>query len=224
MLIILVVLSVIVFTSACSNSAEDIGYWEFDEGTGGVATDSSPNSNDGEIHNATWVSGVSGSALHFDGTDYSYVEVPDRAELTPAKRLTIEAWIKPESYPQEYIAILYKADSQLREHFAERSYTLWANSDGGIHFTWTPEGGESQEAFETDDGLIPTGAWSHIKVELNTEEGKVRIFISDEKVLEDNCTKGSIQVGDSPLRIGGMFRSEVNQAGFAGSIDGVRIY
>ena len=221
-----IILSLIVLASpiACSKSRGNIGYWRFNEGSGVIATDSSSHKNNGEAHNATWASGAKGSALCFNGTDDSYVEVPNKAELTPTTRLTIDVWIKPASYPQEYIAILYKGDLQQTECFGERSYSLWASARGEIHFTWTPAGEECQIACQTEGGLIPTGEWSHVRVDLNTEKEMVRIFVNGRKVLEDDCPQKPMKVGDSPLRIGGMLRSEVNQSGFSGCIDEVRIY
>ena len=52
-----------------------MGMWLFDEGKGKVATDSSGNGNDGEIHDAEWVDGKFGKALSFDGVG-NWVEVP----------------------------------------------------------------------------------------------------------------------------------------------------
>ena len=52
-----------------------MGMWLFDEGKGGVATDSSKQGNDGEIHGAKWVDGKFGKALEFDGAN-NWVEVP----------------------------------------------------------------------------------------------------------------------------------------------------
>ena len=50
--------------------------------------------------------------------------------------------------------------------------------------------------------LIPIGEWSHVKVDLNAEEGKVRIFVNGEQVLEKDCPQKPMEAGDSPLRIG----------------------
>ena len=200
------------------------GDWRFEEGSGVTAHDSSPYDNDGEVHNASWVSGVVGRALHFHGTDDSYVEVPNRPELSPTKRLVIEVWIKPESYPKQYTAIVYKGDLQQTGCYGERSYSLWARSDGGLHFTSTPEGETCERTYSTASGLIPTGQWSHVKVDLNAESGKVLVFVNEIQVLVGSYPVKPIRTGDSPLRLGGMFRSSSSQAGFSGSIDGVAIY
>lgn len=84
-------------TSSCGPAAE----WRFDENTGTTAYDMSGNNNSGILGagNATfrpsWVSGKSGSALKFNGTN-QYVEVADNASLRPgAGNWTMSAWVKP---------------------------------------------------------------------------------------------------------------------------------
>lgn len=68
----------------------------FDEGTGTIVYDSSGRDNDGTVYGATWTdAGISGKALLFDGNDY--IQVPDSPELNPQNRITITAWILPES-------------------------------------------------------------------------------------------------------------------------------
>ena len=70
-----------------------VACWHFDENTGTTVYDSSSNNNDGTIYGATWTTGISGSALSFDGTD-DYVEVTDDPSLNPVNMITIEAWVK----------------------------------------------------------------------------------------------------------------------------------
>ena len=51
-----------------------IAEWRFDEGSGNIMKDSSSNGNDGTVHGAAFVDGISGYALNFDGID-DYVNV-----------------------------------------------------------------------------------------------------------------------------------------------------
>ena len=75
-----------------------VAHWQFDEGSGTTAADSSGNSNDGTLNgNPQWVAGKIGGALDFDGS-YGYVNVPDDSSLdfldgsTPT--FTVEFWFK----------------------------------------------------------------------------------------------------------------------------------
>jgi hypothetical protein len=75
-------------------SAEIMGHWKLDEGSGDTVADISGNDNHGTIENAVWGKGKSGAALEFNGTD-ARVLVPDSPSLHPATgEITIGAWVK----------------------------------------------------------------------------------------------------------------------------------
>jgi len=68
------------FFQTCS--AELVGYWSFDEGSGEMAKDGSGNGNDGSLENGTeWTAGKFGDAVQFDGTD-DYVDVGNAGNLS----------------------------------------------------------------------------------------------------------------------------------------------
>lgn len=69
-----------------------VGYWSFDEGTGSTAHDDSGNGNDGMINGATWIEGVLGKALDFDGNS-DYVSFSSSVLDTPP--FSVCAWVKP---------------------------------------------------------------------------------------------------------------------------------
>ena len=78
-----------------------VGYWNFDEGSGTMAADSSGNSKTGTLLAApggalpTWIGdGVSGGALHFGGT--GYVEMADTASAYDfgAGGFSVSAWVR----------------------------------------------------------------------------------------------------------------------------------
>ena len=62
------------FTYTYSPPFNPRGYWLMDEGSGSVIYDETENDNDGTISGASWVDGISGSGLDFDGSN-DYVEV-----------------------------------------------------------------------------------------------------------------------------------------------------
>jgi hypothetical protein len=68
-----------------------VAFWNFDEGEGGTAKDSSENKLDGELTGGpNWVDGKVAKALEFDGSD-DYVEVSD---ISTPPILTFACWFK----------------------------------------------------------------------------------------------------------------------------------
>ncbi|HEY6866003.1 MAG TPA: LamG domain-containing protein, partial [Candidatus Eisenbacteria bacterium] len=71
-----------------------VGWWPMDEGTGTIAHDLAQGLNAGLFNGPTWVTGVEGGALSFDGAnDYAQVPADSRLDITSA--ITIAAWIRP---------------------------------------------------------------------------------------------------------------------------------
>ncbi|MFX0208519.1 MAG: LamG-like jellyroll fold domain-containing protein [Candidatus Hodarchaeota archaeon] len=81
--------------STCLITTEEglVGYWNFDEGSGNTAYDSSENNNNGTIYGANWTTGISGAALEFDGVD-DYIIIPN-TDILLQLPLTITAYVKP---------------------------------------------------------------------------------------------------------------------------------
>lgn len=86
-----------------------IGVWHFDEGTGGIAFDSSGRENHGTINGAQWTTGVNSSGLFLGGID-DYVSVVDSESFDITEQISIESWIKPQNntggYSGEIIGVL----------------------------------------------------------------------------------------------------------------------
>ena len=73
---------IMVLGTAGSASADLIGYWKLDEGSGSIAYDSGIAANDGTLHGGPqWVSGMIGGALEFDGSD-DYIDCGNDPSLS----------------------------------------------------------------------------------------------------------------------------------------------
>ncbi len=116
-----------------------VAYWKFDEGTGTIAYDTTPNNNDGTLGGdgvgsdiPGWTTGKLGNALDFDGSD-DYVLVSDSDSLDVEDGLIIETWIYPHAFYGNGLSsgnpILAKWQTGLRSQ-----YQLAAYSGGGIVF------------------------------------------------------------------------------------------
>ncbi len=72
---------------------EMVAWWKFDETSGTVAKDSWWNQLHGTINGATWVQGIKGNALSFDGAS-SYVNMGNNIFLKPSGAFTYSVWFK----------------------------------------------------------------------------------------------------------------------------------
>jgi len=84
-----------------------VAYWKFDEGNGTIAYDSSGNGNNGTIYGANWTTGITGSALDFDGID-DYIEILDSASLNITEEITLCTWVKLDSIAVDPPVIIEK--------------------------------------------------------------------------------------------------------------------
>ena len=107
-------------------------YLPFDEGNGDTVEDKSGNGNNGVIQGgASWVDGVSGMALEFNGED-SFVEVQDDDSLNPAAG-TVTFWVKPQ----------------------EQNETEWGSC--GIMDKWE-QAGSNYKGYLIQAGAVPASA------------------------------------------------------------------
>jgi hypothetical protein len=84
------------FTTIDINSGLS-GWWEFEEGSGGTAYDSSGNGNDGIlVGQPDWVAGAIGGGVDCNGTG-DYISIPSIAALE-GSNVTIAAWINGDNF------------------------------------------------------------------------------------------------------------------------------
>ena len=86
-------LALFLATTVCAQTESGmISCWSFDEGDGNFAMDSI-NCNDGIVYGASWVPGIAGTALSFDGVD-DYVFVDHDNSLITTE-MSFELWVNP---------------------------------------------------------------------------------------------------------------------------------
>src|SRR3989344_7117303 len=113
-LFVVLSLSVVAWAVLTSTVHADIGtsllsYWNFDEGSGTIAADSSGNGYTGTLQNGpTWTTGRINQALNFDGSN-DVVSVSNALDI-PALPFTIAVWVNPTNY-NSWREIFSKRDS-----------------------------------------------------------------------------------------------------------------
>jgi len=168
-----------------------VGHWRFDEGTGTVASDSSGNGNTGSLMNGPqWVSGISGMALSFDGSDDS-VPIPHSSSLDiSGDQMSIEYWMKPTvdlPISGVYMDIFDKGDS----------YVGQVLPNGKIVFA-LPISPNSRDIYSTTD-FWSSGKWYHLAFTYDGNE--MRLYVNG--VLENTATAtGNVRSSSLQLSIG----------------------
>ncbi len=164
--------------AACAPiSTGGVSEWYFNEGAGITAEDS-VGANDGVISNATWISGLHGSALHFDGLS-GKVQIPDSETTRVTDNFSISVWIKT-SQTSSYRYIIdkwwYQSDSIPED---ARSWAL-NFENGQLVWRGTNNAKDSGLKKVSYDFSSKVGKWTHI---VGTYDGtQLTLYVDGSKV------------------------------------------
>jgi len=127
-----------------------IGFYHLGEGSGTVATDQSPNANNGTIGSGnTWIQGPETEVLMFNGNG-SYVDIPNNViDFSGLSKFSFTAWFSPTSAASQYL--LYKANQ----------FYVQLQSNGSIVF-----------------GLYIGGAWVTLTAPAGSAPLNGRLFVA----------------------------------------------
>lgn len=199
-----------------------IAQWNFNEGDGTIAYDSSGNYNNGTITLASWTNGVNGSALLFnnEGEENEYVSISDDESLDLSNDGSVEAWVKINSF-QDFAGIVHKGSLA---SFSDEAYTLqfW-DSGRNILFSFVNDAGgygevESNQNLNTDEWYHLVGTW---------DSSAIKLYINGELDNEETNIAGSARNTDGSIQIGTQLTENYpgyGYFGFDGIIDQVAIY
>jgi concanavalin A-like lectin/glucanase superfamily protein len=163
------------------------GIWQLDEGAGTTVLDGSGNGNNGVLSGGTsWIAGVSGSALSFDGST-GQVKVSDNNALEPSGAVTASVWFRHSGSPGTYRYIVAKGGNGC----VAASYGLYTGPTGGLEFYISHDHG-SVYARSPDAGQrVWDGKW-HLAV--GTYDGTtVRLYIDGVEVGAGTSSPGSLE-------------------------------
>lgn len=182
-------------------------YWSLDEGVGNIANDKSGNGNAGKIHGAVkWVDGRDGrKALLFDGKT-TYIDCGNPKSLNPGDKISIEAWIKPDSCKGGGIVHKYLPDSG---YFLTAA---WRDNQQPYFFVRN----KSSASFLKEKAL-KSGKWYHVLATAE-QNGKMRLYI-DGYLLQEKKVPHSFENNNGNLIIG-----KYGEDCFSGLISDLKIY
>jgi hypothetical protein len=198
--------------AAASPASDLIGVWHFDEGEGTIAFDSTTHGNDGALVNMgpeSWVEGIFGYALDFDGVD-DYIDVSG-GHFFDIYDFTTEAWIYPHG-TVDTMNIWTKFDDK-------EGYALIIK-DGKLGFCI---GLETYSVIFLDGSVSPD-SWHHCAVtydRIDVETVQIKMFI-DGEFTGDTL---SLSVDYVSLDLGPRIGADLNRADlFDGLIDEVHFW
>jgi len=198
-----------------AHAAATLGLWEFDEGSGSAALDSSGNTNHGTVQGASWVSRSEGSALSFRGRSSDYVMVPHNASLAIASPFYVEAWIRARG-TNHYGAIVDK--HQWLGNGRAAGFTLYLTG-GQLRFgTYCGTRGDS-DLFAP--GELRDNVWHHVM--RGWDGASIYVFVDGNLAAEAPWTHPPA-LSTANLGIGKRLGGWGGTLDFEGEIDLVRLY
>ncbi|MFK4021989.1 LamG-like jellyroll fold domain-containing protein [Streptomyces albogriseolus] len=185
------------------------GHWSLDEGTGTTAEDEGPNGKALTLTGgATWTTGVSGSALKFDGQTQS--AQTDGPVLDTTGSYTVSAWVTLDALPGNYAT----AVSQDGRRQASPFYLQYGQ--GAFAFS-TPDG--RRALLETRPEL---GRWYHLVGVRDGATNQITLYVDGAKAA--TVTGGPNYVGSGPLAVGRAKWNGDDTDFWNGSVDEVHAY
>ena len=204
------VFSVLVLSLAGHASAELVGYWKFDEGTGMTAVDSSGYGNDGTLKGPPeWAVGQLGEALDFDGSS-DYVEVPHNPSLSITEAITIAAWTYMSTGASGEMAIVSKGG------WAANNLPYELTMEAGSIIYWQFYDDAGRDTCSPDSP--PVDEWHHIT---GTYDGTLFKCYIDGELADEWAYTGTMPENELSVMIG---RRTTGGCQFNGLIDEVMIY
>ncbi len=210
---LVVVLCLILTSTANAADPNLVGWWRLNEGSGAAAIDSSGNNLHGElVDDPVWVAGVQGTALQFSGGNH--VAVPGYEGILGTHARTSAAWIN-----------VTKTSASIITWGPSGEGTKWVMRTHNDPASLRLECGRGNTYGTTD---LVDGEWHHVAVVLEDDGSP---DVSELKLYVDGKLD-PIMLGGTPRAMntssGGEFRIayDLNNTGrtYDGMIDDVRIY
>ena len=196
-------------------SPAPVGEWNFEEGSGTTAKDTSGNGNNGTLNGgATWnVAGKKGGAASFDGSD-DYVDAGSGSSLNISNAITVSAWIKADTIGVNSTGIIGKAKTGVTP---QQGYVL-GTLGTSRKMRFYPIGPQSDYVETTSD--IPTNQWVHYQ---GVYDGStIKIYINGQ--LNASVPSSLSMIQSDVSVVFGRWYGNYNSYYFDGLIDDVKIY
>lgn len=211
-------------STAMSEFSEDsfvsdlIGWWQFNDGSGTNALDSSGYDQTGVLSGdptpPSWTNGVVGGALDFNRDNQNFVATPSTAFSQLTTQLTVAAWVKTQDADGWVLAKWGQCDDDYEAEIG--GFALEIDSPTNAYF-WL---------FSFDDwwvnsatAIVPTNTWTHLA---GVYDGStIRLYENGVAVGSPVAFTAPVNLCDSPF---GMGADLVYGSYFTGQLGDVSVY
>jgi hypothetical protein len=188
-----------------------LGAWEMEAIVAGSVADASGSGHTASVVGAPAATqGISGGALAFSKNDYLLID--DSPELNVSTQITIAAWIKPSASGTQYVV-------RKGRHDSTNGFELSLSSAGKVFVRFNQA--SSGDAYRVDStSKYPTtgSVWMHVAA---TYDGAtIKLYVNGVLQASKNAVF-AIAANNLPMSIGAQ---DDGYRGFAGSIDGVKLF
>jgi len=180
--------------------------YTFDAGSGTTVADASGNGNTGTINgNPQWITGVSGSALSFDGSR-DYVST-GKSLLNNLPQFTIACWLKGDLSLGNRSGLIGQNDCMEYGVVSANTCQIWTAGGGSVDLTW-PYGA--------------AGGWHHI---VAVGDGtSIQFYLDGKPAASGGTTTAGYGTSTFFLSVGGGGIFDATDNWFAGQIDEIYVY
>jgi hypothetical protein len=204
---------------AAKATVTPVGWWSFDEKTGTVAADLSPNKNDGTLINGpTWVTGQIDGGVQFDGNN-AYVNLPIGSLLSKLTNSTFAIWANYSQQGGAWQRIFDFGTGETVNMFLTPA--IGGSNTGQMRFAITISGNGAESQL-TAPKQLATG-WHHIAVAINATSMSMQLFLDGDVIATAATQRLPSHLGNTTQNWLG--RSQYGaDAYYVGALDDFRIY
>jgi hypothetical protein len=207
-------------------------WYEFEDGYGITASDSSGNNRDGNLVHMDavydWTTGYIGDALEFDGVD-DYVEFPSLN--LDSNTVTMSAWIEPNGLQAIFAGVVFCRDDADNDG----AFSSPADTAAGLAFSyaggWAPtleiSYNWNDEWWNWHSGLeVPDGQWSFVAIVVEPTQATLYMYENGSLSEKVNAKPHAIEQfgGIGTIAYDNSLGTANERNPFNGKIDDVRIY
>jgi len=189
--------------------------YNFDEGAGATAYDSSGFGNNGTIINTTWTNGEKGNSLEFNGTN-SYIETGQDLSWDASQNFSIGFWMKSNS------------NTTIQGIMGKPGRNSWEWSfiriNESLSFSYWNTGGS--QAIQISAGGMKKDVWYRVFLVYNGTSKKAELYVNGSLIKSQAPITGTFQNRNNNVTIGYTYSSAFTPFDyyFNGSIDEIKIY